>query len=805
MSPSRYERVVLETSLKPFQSLEPEATRATCGQLFTNWERLLERAGEVCVMLWVGDGNEIYEWHGDLDEEIAWAKSIGFCNRDIPGVYPEENRHYVVNKAVPYVAAPPAIRFRDLRAIIQTLHNVADERLGRPILVGATVDPGPEFIESPFKYQRHREVLAPRVWERMPRMVEFLTHQSVLHADPRPYGGFPDGVPEGTPFGTFLGRQFASAARALGFDYIWFSNGFGYSHFPWGYRGEVFDGASFDGARATAEREKANRFWREFRAECPGLPIEVRGTNFSVGMDLATDGCSHADIAEIGKLVRPPCNPPWGSRALGLEMASYLSRLAKTRTRRLPFRFYLNDPWFTANPWYDYYNRETFDIYVPMAAARIGEAGGVETPTDLSFLTVDTEKGELLRDEANEVVPHVLRALDERADAPGPLVWLYPFDEYDRILKAEPERLGQPFFHDWFVCQAINGGLPLNTVCSTDRLGALASDVVLLAPVPKQGWAWGRQLLDRVRAGGKALLYGPLEGASPDLLEALGLSLEPEALEGDFQVESRLAGDRVAAGDASARPLRHRAIVGGGGLRAACDWDDPDLRISVTQNGKRRAYAVSRARAEWNGGRLAWVRGSVTFDPSVNSLEPAFDPPAQVQQPGEWARGLLAGLGIAIIQDRRDPAVRPANLFIKRWRGAWCFVGHKPNTTVRFQVRTADGAPLYAESETPIVEGYAGEAFGKSFYSEVRAFVQVADGIVETKELPKPIGRKRRISFAGLADATVTVYPEPASLADGSFALHAAVTRDKPVPFEPDLRRGAAIVRGFTGTLYAEW
>jgi len=214
---------------------------------------------------------------------------------------------------------------------------------------------------------------------------------------------------------------------------------------------------------------------------------------------------------------------------------------------------------------------------------------------------------------------------------------------------------------------------------------------------------------------------------------------------------------------------------------------------------------VSRARPEWNGGRLAWIRGTVTIDPSVNSLGPTFEPPSRVQQPAEWARRLLADFGLDIIQERRDPGIRPANLFLKRHRGGWLFVGHKPNTTVRFWVKTDDGAPLYAESETPIVGGHAGEAFGKSFYSEVRAFVRMQDGIVQTKELPAPIGRQRRLSFADLVDATLTLYPEPASLENGHFELHAAITRDQPVAYEADRGRGAAIVTHFTGTLYAAW
>jgi RNA polymerase sigma factor (sigma-70 family) len=1123
MGTQHYQRFVIETSLKPFKALDPESIAATCEQLFTNWERLIERSDEVCVLLWVGDGSEIYQWHGDWEEEVVWAKYVGFCNYGRPGAYDPDVRHYRINQAVPYVDDPPAIRFRDLRAIIQALRAAARQMLDRSILVGATVDPGPEFVHSSFKFEEHPEILTPNGLDLMP--MGFYTHQAVLHADGRAYAGFPDGILEGTTFGMFLGKQFAAAARDFGFDYIWLSNGFGYTHTPWRYRGELFQGEWFDADKAHGEWAKATQFWFDFRRECPDLPIEVRGTNFSVAMDLATSGCSHADIAAIGNLQRPPCNPPWGSRALGLEMTSYLSRLAKTQSKRLPFRFYLNDPWFVSNAWYDYYRGETFDIYVPMAAARLNEAGGVDVPTDLSLLTVDTHRGELLRDEANEAIPHFLRALDERADAPGPLIWVYPFDEYDAVLKGAPEHLGHLFMHDWFLCHSINAGLPLNTVCSSDRLVALADEdrlpeAVYVAPAPLGDWAYVARLLEYVHRGGQVLLYGSLEGAPPELLDALGVTLG-EPLGGAFDVDLRLATDRFthearlaeratakseqelqvwhvrglpaielegdlarrylrevervpslepvqemwlviridAAGnigsmlrgagqarqeqalrewqeyledmarDASRLPskveppeglagadvigalldklgsqwplfervcramgqaplellalvapkvaanaydavcsahqlleeaatelqiappdltsilrtaselglgkeqapskydyvnaaipdeskegsekkrvlrgclcelyrvlylipptaldrfreyyvsehacpprkvflemvdvdrlaqhlldvlehaedarheliranlrlvvrvaksyvgrgipfldlvqegnigllravekfdctegyefgayatwwirqairraigrasheiehpdlerpllvqdqegrwveaegvegavegteqddvrrrLYHRPVVDGGGLRAVCDgWDDPGLRCVVSQDGERRVYALTRARPDWQGGRLSWIRGSTSIDPSVPRLEPATDEPGEAYLPAEWTRRLLADHGLDIVQERLDRTVKPANVFVKRWRGAWVFLGHKPNTTARFWVRTADGAPVYAECETPVVHGYAGESFGKTFYSEVRAFVKMAVGPAE--------------------------------------------------------------------------
>jgi len=830
----RYKRVTLETSLKPFGGLSDDATAATCDKLWTNWQRLIERADEVCVLLWTGDGGDICQWRGDFDDALPWANQIGFCNYDRPGVFPPDNRHYRINRAVPYQADLPEMTFGDLKRIIETLRATARRRIGREILVGATIDPGPEFVPDDWRFERHPEILVPDGRRRFPPMMRFITHQACLHADEAPFAGFPDSLPEGTSLGTFLGRQFAAASRGLGYDYIWFSNGFGYTHCPWGYRGELFGRDCFDRQGADAQREKANRFWRDFRRECDA-PIEVRGTNFSVGMDISSDGCSHIDLAEIGGLQRPPCNPPWGSRALGLEMVSYLSRLSSTPTDRLPFRFYLNDPWFVSTPWYDYYNRETFDIYVPMSAGRLNADGGVDVPTDLSLLTVDTEKGRLLRDQANEATPHFIRALDERADAAGPVVWIYPFKDYDAILKERPDRLGRPFSHDWFMVQAVNAGLPLNTVCSGERFAALAGagllpDAVYVAPVPAAGSSWGEALLRHVAEGGEALLYGSPADASDELLEALGIALA-EPLEGDFDVTSRLEADefdgppvppvgldpsaaaigvpgeteQLDGGAAARRPLRHRAVVSGGGLRAVGDFGAAHVRIVAEQSGRKRIYAVGRADEARCGGRLAWVRGTSSFDPSIDSLEPAYDPPWLVQRPDDWPRRMLAEFGLDIRQQRRHEGIRAANVFIKRRRGAWVFTGHKPDTSVRFGVKTPHGAPLYAEAETPIVNGYAGECFGKTIHSEVRAFVRMGDGVVRHKEMPVPIGRSRHFSLAGLDRATVTICPDPEALAAGTLEATAVINGDQPLPLTLDGGRGTVTIENHTGTLYVVW
>ena len=781
------QRVVLETSLKPFAGQNPTALRAACLQLWDNWKPLCAGVDEVAVMLWVGSGDEILLWHSNWSAPMPYADSIGFCNYDEPGAYPPGNAHYSNNRAVPYRPNPPTLRYRDLRNIIAALRATA----GRPILIGATFDPGPEFATSPFRYKEHPELLTPGNAEKNPHMMHFITHQATLK--------------DGMPFGTFLGRQTKSLAKAVGFDFIWFSNGWGFTHFPWSAWGEVFRAGGFHLDEAGRQRERTNKFWRDFTSECR-LPIEVRGTNFTVGMDLVSDGCSHIDLWKIGGLKRPPVNPPWGSRALGLEMVSYLSRLAATPTNSLPFRYYLNDPWFVVNPLLDYYNHELFDIYVPMSASRLNARGGVDAPTALSVLTIDNEKGELRPADAREVTPHLHRAFAERADTAGPVVWVYPFHEYDNVLKQSPDRLPRLLMHDWFMCQAVNAGLPVNTVCSLQRFTALKKklpDAIYIAPTMDCG-----ALLD---SGKNVLLYGPLDDAPPAVRTALGVTLD-EPLEGDFDVELNLATDNftrepqrpagedpnmAAVGlldltkhEGGPRRLRHRALNSGGGIREVAT---DSVRIAVTQNGQRRAYAIVR-------GRVAWIRGTVGWDPAINALEPVVDPAWRFHKCDDWPRRLLAEFGLDIRQDRLDENVRPANVFIKRYRGAWWFVGHKPNTTAKFWVKTADGAPLYAECETPIVNGYAGETFGKTFVNEVRAFVKMRDGVVQVKELPVPIGQRRHFCLAGLEGATVTLYPEPKA----QLRLLRKITDKDTVPFTPGAN-GAVIVHDYTGNLQVQW
>jgi hypothetical protein len=826
----RLRRLTLEVSLKPFFDLDDAGIARTCGRIWGNWLRLIDRADAVAVLLWIGSGDEILTWSGDDDDRVPAAQSIGFNNLRCPGAYDPAVEHYTYNAARPYANPLPDLRYRHVRQIIAALKATGEAACGKRPSIGATIDPGPEFADSPWRYEIHPEVLQTKR-EGLPYPMHFLTHEAALHADARPYAGLPDGIPEGMTLGTLIGRQFEAARRRLGFDFLWLSNGLGYSHHPWIVLGDLFDGRRFHPDRAADALRRANRFWQDLRAETDA-PVDVRGTNFTVGMDLATDGCSHADIVRIGRLERPPCNPPWGSRALGLEMAAYLSRLARTPGVRLPMRFYLNDPWFASTPWYDYYGQNPFDIYVPMAASRVSDDGGADAPTDLSLLTIDTSEGDLPEDEAGEVTPHLLAALDARPDAPGPVVWVYPFDEYDALLKERPRGLDRAFAGDWAVARAIDAGLPLSTVCDTGRFARLQAagrlaDAVYVAPVPDQDGPLARALAGHVRGGGSVMLYGSTAGAPADLLAMLALA-HAEPVEGPMTLSTTLPGDTFErqaepprdvdpleasvgmehrAAVTTARiggqlPLIHRPVTSGGPVVETCT-DAAALRAEVESDGRRRAYAVFRADPAWRGGRMAWLRATVDMDVSGPRGEPVWDPPGLTAQPAPLARYLLGEFGVRVLQDRRDEGVLPAHVFFKRCRGAWHVVGVKRDTSVRFRVRLPDGAPVYEEAETPIVGGMAVDGFGKWFAARIAAFVTMGDGIVRTKRQVVPVGLRYHVSIAGLEGADVTLYADA-----GAAPRDVRVWRELrggDVPHDADDARGTIRVSGYTGTLYVSW
>jgi hypothetical protein len=764
--------VTLEMSLKPFKVMEEKAIAAVCEEMFRQWWPLTRHADGVSVLLWAADGSEILDYKGDLDAELEWARYIGTGNSKYePGTGPAELSLH--ERAFYYTENPPVITYGALKDVIGIIKRVGEEVTGKPVRVGATFDPGPEFAKSSFKYEKHPEICMGNTMGKG----TFVCCYSTLKGDAESYAGFPDGIPDGTPFGAFFGRQCQHFLTDLSFDYLWLSNGFGFGVETWGVTGAVFNGERFDNAKIGVARDKMLEFWRLFREGCPEFRIETRGTNLSTGIDLASDGVPLRSIYRGGFNMAPPPNSPWAALDgdFGLELVGYMSKIAELPDEEFPFRFYTHDPWWLNSPWLDRYGREPHDIYLPMSVSRVNGLGEVRLPSAILFLTVDNSYGAMPVEVPNEVIPHILRGRADGPDQPGPVVWVYPFDEYHDRTFAEDCRVEEVFFGDWFMRQAVNVGFPVNTVVSTGNLVAslaanpgLYDESVLVTPVPDGGSAIEEALVDFVRRGGKVLLYGPLEHAGPALLDLLNLKLA-DPLDGELALNAATAIDSVVSGPYPGKVM-HRPLMCAGGIRAMiADPEEAKTRVlaKVSREDQTREAAVCRQLPEWQGGRLAWVRGtnSASYRRGGRLLVP--------DNANEWFTGpllmryALSAFGLEFGVDRRTLGQRFPLVCVARHRNGFFFSGYNPNTTVGQRFRFPQGAPLLIGFETELVGGHSIYRMPRAWHRECRVFVEQGEGELGCTEQPSvQYGVKRRLRVTGLENATVRFYPEPGNERD---------------------------------------
>ncbi|MBR4073725.1 MAG: hypothetical protein IKK24_07260, partial [Clostridia bacterium] len=294
-------------------------------------------------------------------------------------------------------------------------------------------------------------------------------------------------------------------------DFLWLSNGFGFSADPWSLKGKVYDGEKFNLEKLSQTKEKVFDFWTLFKKECPDYPIKVRGTNNSVGIDYATDAVPIYDIYNGGFNITPPPNSPWAAinDDFGLEFMGHMTRICELPSDGFLFRYYLHDPWWANTPWYDRYNCQPTDIYMPMAISRIDENGKIQTADHLSILSIDNSFGDMPDCCVTEPLPHLIKAKKDSGDSAAPFVWVYPFREYSTA--SEVDIISEMYNGDNFIKAAINSSLPLNCVVSTDNFLKHNLDIyrqcVLISPVPEENAI--AEKLNRFEAeGGRVIYYG---------------------------------------------------------------------------------------------------------------------------------------------------------------------------------------------------------------------------------------------------------------------------------------------------------
>ncbi len=799
-----FRRVTLEMSLKPFRKIDDASVRATCTHIFRQWDALLRRVDAVAIMLWTADGSEILDYRGRLDDELEWARYIGIGTPPKSAASGGPNRIKRLHEQPRfYMPNPPRITYADLRRIIRSIKTVGHEVSAKTVTVGATFDPGPEFANSRFKYAKHPEIspggtMGAATW---------VTCISKLNADKDAYAGFPKGIPQDTSLGAFLGRQSKHFLTDMGFDYLWLSNGFGFSASAWNVTGPLFDGKKFDATAAPAMRDNIIAFWRDFRRECPRFPLETRGTNLLPGADLATAATPLRDIYRGNfNMVAPP-NSPWAALDgdFGLELVGYMARISELPPGDLfPFRYYTHDPWWLNSPWFDRYGREPHDIYLPLATARIDARGNVTRPGNLEFLTIDDSYGRTPDQCPNEVIPHLLSAIDHFSDEPGLATWVYPFDEYHDLVLGPTPNPALPFFGDWFIRSAVNEGFPLNTVVSTRNFAAslqanpgMYRKSVLLSPVPVAGSAIEKSLLAEWRAGQDILFYGPVSKASAEMRDALGLTLTTP-IEGLLDFESTLPHDQFRRGAAASR-INHRALTSAGGVDTL-----GDPCVTVKQGAEHRTYAVFRE-ARNGAGRIGWLRGTLTAN-ITNAKLPVTDDPTKLFPAAALLRAMLAKYGTSLEFRRTSPTAKTPLVLGARTKNGFYISGYAPSTTTTIEMRFAWGAPILSGMETWLENGRSSYTMPRSWHRELRCFVDQAEpGEISCVEVHSGHpGIRRRLQLSGLRNATVHFLPEPGL--KPILALNdPRPQNEKSMPYEIHDNGTRITAPNLTGTLLISW
>ncbi len=790
-------RVCLEISLKPFGIDKSDAgLESTARELYNEWRPLLKRATGCSILLWTSDGSEILDYAGRLEDTFEWCRYIGIGNWD-RNADPTNMPHKFSLHAFPvnYIENPPEMSYGDLKRIIETMKRVGKELTGFDIEVGETFDPGPEFAWSSFKYERHKEIckgdiMGSKMW---------LHCASRLHADDRRYAAYPNGIPEGTHIGEFLGKQFMEMKRDLGFDYIWLSNGFGYSLASWNWTGELFNGSEFDFSGAERVRENISEFWKYFTEAIGDTRVETRGSNLSTGMDISAHGCPIDEIYAQKNLVGPP-NSPWAplNYRFGLELAGFMSHIAALPEKGFILRYYIHDPWWVNSPWFDRYARSPHDIYLPLALARLDESLEVTKPFGLNFLSADDSFGRMPERCPNEVIPHLLTAYEDYPDAAGTVTWVYPFADYcKRGLKEG--RLSEIFMDDWFVESAVDMGFPLNTVISDDSF--IKADktellkTIIFTVVPEAGSELESAIFEYIEKGGRAILVGGMRNASERLKNAVGIEYCSE-LEGSLELSTSLELDKAETNSYS-NVLSHPSLLSNGGIGEISNGSTRVL-ASVSKDDETRAYVTFNEEK-----RLVWIRGSFPHDPNSKYGLPNKLAPSKFFPSAILPRVALKLFGYELSFECFDVDDNLPIIQLASCRASTIMNVFAKDASIRMKLTTPEGAPAFDNTEFTIDNSLGEYPLSKWIHTDCRVFVK------QTKRAKLAFKRDyvcdtvvnidSRYTLYGLSDAELTIYPEK-----GGTAFVAGISdawRGPKFEAEYDEKRGCYVARHVTGAV----
>lgn len=733
--------ITLEMSFKPFMETSDEYIRKVTKKVCLQWRMLVKNAEQISVLLFVGDGSEILDYKGNLNDEFPWGSFIGNAQNPEGILYrdnPVKMSYAIVKKVV--------MSFRD--EAVKLFPN-------KKIRIGAMFDIGPEFTISEFKYKRHTELLVHDEGV----FGKFLDCTGIMHADDYPYAGYPNGVPEGIPFATFFGRQVNIYLTDLGFDYLWLSNGMGFSAQPWKTEGKIFSEGKFYPNKIQEKSNEVLKFWENFRKECPDFRVETRGTNFTVGIDYSTDAVCAYDLYKRNFNFLPPPNSPMAAinGNYGLELIGHLSRIAEIPDEDFLFRYYIHDPWFKNSPWYDRYEGQPHDIYLPMSLSRINKDGVTKTANHFDILSIDNSYGTLPDSCVVEPMPHILRALKEKADMPAPFVWLYPVKEYTSV--RDEKKLNEMFVLDWMFTDAANNTFPMSSVISTDNFErvdkCIFKNSIIVTMIPYADSTWEKSVLEYINDGGKIILVGGLDNESDKIRNLLKIGVVKNDDKEEFVMSGDWMKDTVSEGNYSNKLVVNR--LENAGLLNTVNLEEDDEYTIVTEDG----FLIGKGKDN-----VYWYRGIMSAPYIPDQTIMSFPPENERVSGGALLRCAARYFGWDIRLNRTIISSSAPIMSISRYDNGFLFSTCFPDTTVEMSLRTPYGAPLMIGYETAYKNGRTHYRFPRAEHRECRIFVESSeDSVISCREMfpgalgPKQRGR-RRLSITGLKNATIRYFPE---------------------------------------------
>ena len=98
--------VTLEMSFKTLMETNDEFITNVAKKVWTQWYMLCKNAEQLSVLFFIGDGSEILDYKGNVDDEFPWGSFIGVANNP-PSI------------GIPYRDNPVKISYKTVRNVVK--------------------------------------------------------------------------------------------------------------------------------------------------------------------------------------------------------------------------------------------------------------------------------------------------------------------------------------------------------------------------------------------------------------------------------------------------------------------------------------------------------------------------------------------------------------------------------------------------------------------------------------------------------------------------------------------------------------